>query len=188
MVIGTSTGGPRALHHVITSLSPKLKVPVLVVQHMPSGFTKSLAERLDSQSEIKVREAKEGDLIEPGVVLIAPGDFHMVVRQKIINGVKREIIGLTKNDKVQGVRPSVDVLLNSVVPIYGDSALGVILTGMGSDGSDGIKNLKLAGGTAIVEDESTCVVYGMPRSVVNQNLADFVFPIDKIAEGIAQNI
>jgi two-component system chemotaxis response regulator CheB len=188
VVIGTSTGGPRALHHVLTALPPGLKVPVLVVQHMPPGFTKSLAERLDSQSRIRIREAKEGDLIEPGLVLIAPGGFHMIVKQNKTNGVTREIIGLTMDEKVQGVRPSVDVLLNSVVPIYGENSLGVILTGMGSDGSEGIKNLKAAGGKVIVEDESTCVVYGMPRAVVNQNLADFIFPINKIAEGIMQNI
>lgn len=188
VVIGASTGGPRALHHVLTALPPGLKVPVLVVQHMPPGFTKSLARRLDDQSSIKIREAKEGDLIEPGVVLIAPGGYHMIVRQNKTSGVTRETIGLTTDDKVQGVRPSIDVLLNSVVPIYGQNALGVILTGMGSDGSEGIRNLKSAGGKVIVEDESTCVVYGMPRAVVSNNLADFIYPINKIAEGITQNI
>ncbi len=184
IVIGSSTGGPRALQQVIPLLPPTLAV--LVVQHMPPGFTKSLADRLNYQSRIKVREAKEGDVIEQGTVLIAPGDYHMTVKRQKMNGEFKEIIALTKGERVQGVRPSVDVLLKSVVPIYGERAVGVILTGMGSDGSEGIRNLKSAGGKVIAEDESTCVVYGMPKSVIEQKLADYVLPITKIAEGIAQ--
>lgn len=186
VIIGTSTGGPRALQQVIPLLPSNLNAPVLVVQHMPAGFTKSLAERLDSQSMIKVREAQDGDIVKPGIVLIAPGDYHMTVRQEEINGKTKEVIAIIKSEKVQGVRPSVDVLLNSVAQIYGDNSIGVILTGMGSDGTDGIRRLKLAGGRVIAEDESTCVVYGMPRSIVEQHLADYVLPIDKIAESIAQ--
>ncbi len=186
VIIGTSTGGPRALQQVIPLLPSNLGAPVLVVQHMPPGFTKSLAERLDSQSRIKVREAEDGDIVRPGIVLIAPGDYHMIVRQEEINGKTKEVIALNKNEKVQGVRPSVDVLLNSVAQIYGTNSIGVILTGMGSDGTDGIRKLKLAGGKVIAEDESTCVVYGMPRSVIEQRLADYVLPINKIAQSIAQ--
>ncbi len=186
VIIGTSTGGPRALQQVIPLLPSNLNAPVLVVQHMPAGFTKSLAERLDSLSMIKVREAQDGDIVKPGIVLIAPGDYHMTVRQEEINGKTKEVIALIKSEKVQGVRPSVDVLLNSVAQIYGESSIGVILTGMGSDGTDGIRRLKLAGGRVIAEDESTCVVYGMPRSIVEQHLADYVLPINKIAESIAQ--
>jgi two-component system chemotaxis response regulator CheB len=143
---------------------------------------------LNSQSRIKVREAREGDVVEPGVILIAPGDYHMIVKQQKMDGKTREVIALTKGKKVQGVRPSVDVLLNSAAPIYGPNSVGVILTGMGSDGFEGIRNLKLVGGKIIAEDESTCVVYGMPRSIIEQNLADYVFPINKIAEGISQII
>jgi two-component system chemotaxis response regulator CheB len=186
IIIGTSTGGPRALQQVIPLLPSNLNAPVLVVQHMPAGFTKSLAERLDSQSGIKVREARDGDIVRPGIVLIAPGDYHMIVRQEEINGKTKEVIALNKSEKVQGVRPSVDVLLNSVVRIYGANSIGVILTGMGSDGTDGIRRLKSAGGKVIAEDESTCVVYGMPRSIIEQRLADYVLPINKIAESIAQ--
>jgi len=186
VIIGTSTGGPRALQQVIPLLPVDLRVPVLVVQHMPAGFTKSLAERLNSQSMLKVREAAEGDIIQTGTVLIAPGDFHMIVKQQKINGELREVIGLTKGDRVQGVRPSVDVLLESVAQIYGQNSIGVILTGMGCDGSDGIKKLKLAGGKVIAEDESTCVVYGMPRSVIEQKLADYILPIHKIAQSIME--
>lgn len=186
IVIGASTGGPRALQQVIPLLPSNLNAPVLVVQHMPPGFTKSLAERLNAQSPIKVREAMEGDILQSGIVYIAPGDFHMIIKQQKINGELKEVIALTKTEKVQGVRPSVDVLLNSVTPIFGQNSLGVILTGMGSDGSDGIRKLKLAGGRVIAEDESTCVVYGMPRSVIEQKLADYVLPINKIAQSIAQ--
>ncbi len=186
VIIGTSTGGPRALQRVIPLLPRYFNAPVLVVQHMPAGFTKSLAERLDSQSSIMVREAEDGDEVRPGIVLIAPGDYHMTVRQEEINGNTKEVIALIKSEKVQGVRPSVDVLLNSVAPIYGANSVGVILTGMGSDGTDGIRRLKSAGGRVIAEDESTCVVYGMPRSIVEQHLADYVLPINKIAESIAQ--
>lgn len=187
VVIGASTGGPRALQLVIPFLPPTLGAAVLVVQHMPPGFTKSLAERLDVQSLMRVREAKEGDIVEPGTIFIAPGDYHMEVKQQERNGNTVEVITLNKGERVQGVRPSVDVLLNSVAPIYGESALGVILTGMGSDGSAGIRNLKKSGGKVIAEDESTCVVYGMPRAIIEQKLADYILPIDRIAEGIKQN-
>jgi len=186
IIIGSSTGGPRALQQVIPLLPSNLQAPVLVVQHMPAGFTKSLAERLNSQSLMKVREAVDGDIIQTGTVLIAPGDFHMIVKQQKIDGELREVIGLTKGEKVQGVRPAVNVLLESAAPIYGQNSVGVILTGMGSDGSDGIRKLKLAGGKVIAEDESTCVVYGMPRSVIEQNMADYVLPIHKIAQSIAE--
>jgi len=186
IIIGSSTGGPRALQQVIPLLPSNLQAPVLVVQHMPAGFTKSLAERLNSQSMMRVREAVEGEIIKQGTVLIAPGDFHMIVKQQKIDGELCEVIALTKGDKVQGVRPSVDVLLESVASIYKENSVGVILTGMGSDGSDGIKKLKLAGGKVIAEDESTCVVYGMPRSVIEQNLADHVLPIHKIAQSIVE--
>lgn len=187
VVIGSSTGGPRALAQVIPLLPATLDAAVLVVQHMPSGFTKSLAERLNDQSLLRVREAKEGDIIEPGFVLIAPGDFHMTVKQQEIKGHTVETVSLNRGERVQGVRPSIDVLLNSVAPIYKNNSLGVILTGMGSDGSVGIRALKQEGGKVIAEDESTCVVYGMPKSIVDQKLADFVLPITKIAECIAQN-
>ncbi|HIH43566.1 MAG TPA: chemotaxis response regulator protein-glutamate methylesterase [Candidatus Methanoperedenaceae archaeon] len=187
VVIGTSTGGPRALHTIISRLPPTLNAAVLVVQHMPPGFTRSLADRLNCMSMLRVREAREGDLVVPGAILIAPGDYHMTVKRENKNGRSIEVIALNKGEKVQSVRPSVDVLLNSVIDIYGKNTLGVILTGMGSDGSEGIRKLKKAGGKVIAEHESTCVVYGMPRTIVEQKLADYVLPIEKIAEGITQN-
>lgn len=187
IVIGTSTGGPRALQQVIPLLPQTLDAAVLVVQHMPPGFTKSLADRLDKQSLIKVREAKEGDHVEPGTIFIAPGDYHMTVKQQKIDGKTVEVISLNRDEKVNGVRPSVDVLLNSVAQIYRKDALGVILTGMGSDGSKGIRKIKQAGGKVIAEDESTCVIYGMSRAIIEQKLADYILPINLIAEGIVQN-
>lgn len=186
VIIGSSTGGPRALQQVIPLLPSNLHAPVLIVQHMPPGFTKSLADRLNAQSMIKVREAMEGDILKSGTVYIAPGDYHMTVKQQMIRGELKEVIVLSKGEKVQGVRPSVDVLLNSITSIYGQNSIGVILTGMGTDGSDGIKKLKMAGGKVIAEDESTCVVYGMPRSVIEQKLADYILPIYRIAESISQ--
>ncbi|VVB89810.1 Chemotaxis response regulator protein-glutamate methylesterase/glutamine deamidase [uncultured archaeon] len=126
--------------------------------------------------------------MEPGIILIAPGDFHMEVKQRQKAGKTVEVVVLNKGERVQGVRPSVDVLLNSIAPIYGKNSLGVILTGMGSDGSTGIEKLKKAGGKVIAEDESTCVVYGMPRAVIEHKLADHILPITKIAEGIVENV
>jgi len=187
VVIGASTGGPRALQHIIPLLPSSFDASIIVVQHMPPGFTKSLAERLNMQSMIRVREAKDGDIIQPGVILIAPGDYHTVVKRQQQNGKTIEVITLNKGQKVQGVRPSIDVLLNSVASVYGSDALGVILTGMGSDGCVGSRNLKKAGGKVIAEDESSCVVFGMPRAIIEQNLADFILPINRIAEGIMQN-
>lgn len=187
VVIGTSTGGPRALQQVIPLLPQNLDAAVLVVQHMPQGFTKLLADRLDKQSLIKVREAKEGDRVEPGIVFVAPGDYHMTVKQQKIDGKTVEVISLNSDEKVNGVRPSVDVLLNSVAQIYRKDALGVILTGMGSDGSNGIRKIKEAGGKVIAEDESTCVIYGMSRAIIEQKLADYILPINLIAEGIVKN-
>ncbi|MFH1323195.1 MAG: chemotaxis response regulator protein-glutamate methylesterase [Methanobacteriota archaeon] len=187
VVIGTSTGGPRALQQVIPLLPQNLDAAVLVVQHMPPVFTKSLADRLDKQSLIKVREAKEGDHVEPGTIFVAPGDYHMTVKQQKIDGKTVEVISLNRDEKVNGVRPSVDVLLNSVAQIYRKDALGVILTGMGSDGSNGIRKIKQAGGKVIAEDESTCVIYGMSRAIIEQKLADYILPINLIAEGIVQN-
>jgi two-component system chemotaxis response regulator CheB len=188
VVIGTSTGGPRALQQVIPLLPHTLDAAILIVQHMPPGFTKSLADRLNQQSLMKVREAREGDRIESGIILIAPGDYHMTVKQQRIEGKTTEVISLNRDEKVHGVRPSVDVLLNSVAQIYNKDALCVILTGMGSDGALGIRKIKHAGGKVIAEHESTCVVYGMPRVIIEQNLADYILPIDRIAEGIVQII
>lgn len=177
VIIGSSTGGPNALQQVIPRLPGNLPAAVLVVQHMPPGFTASLANRLNDSSLLEVCEAKDGDLVQDGKVYIAPGGHHMVLRSKTI-------IGLNQNPPVHSVRPAVDVTMESAVNYYGPKIVGVILTGMGYDGSKGMAALKKAGGKTVAQDEETCVVYGMPRVVVEMGKADKVLPIQKIANEI----
>jgi len=179
VLIGSSTGGPRALNTVIPSLPADLRAAVLVVQHMPAGFTRSLAERLDNQSNLRVKEAEPGDRPEVGLVLLAPGGFHMTIDET-------GTIGLNKNPPVHGVRPAVDVTLASLVKKYGPAVISVILTGMGNDGTNGSALVHNAGGRVIAEDASTCVVYGMPRSVVEAGIVDEVVPLPEIARAITQ--
>ncbi len=181
VLIGSSTGGPRALNTVIPELPAGLPAAVLVVQHMPAGFTRSLAERLDSQSSLKVKEAEPGDRPEVGQVLVAPGGYHMTVDET-------GTIGLNKNPPVHGVRPAIDVTLASLVKKYGPSVISVILTGMGNDGTNGCALVHNAGGRVIAEDASTCVVYGMPRSVAEAGIVDEVTPLTDIARAIVQAV
>jgi len=151
----------------------------MIVQHMPAGFTHSLAERLDLISPLRVKEAEPGDRPEIGKVLMAPGGFHMMLNE---NGE----VALNQNPPVHGVRPAVDVTMASVVKYFGAATVGVILTGMGNDGTNGCSLIHNAGGRVIAEAESTCVVYGMPRSVVESRLADEIAPIGEIAQRIVQ--
>lgn len=179
VVIGCSTGGPGALHQIIPRLPVDLPAGVLVVQHMPAGFTRSLANRLDEISTIAVKEAEEGDRVVGGRVLIAPGGFHMVADHE-------GRVHLNQEPAQHGVRPAVDRTFEAVVPIWGNRMIGVILTGMGYDGAKGMVNLKRAGGKTITEDASTCVVYGMPKVVVEMGAADQVLPIHEISEAIVR--
>ncbi len=179
LVIGSSTGGPKALAELIPELPSDLPVPVLIVQHMPSGFTKSFAERLNNTSSLNVKEAEAGDVLEVGTILLAPGDQHMVVTSS-------GRIALNQDPAVWGVRPSVDVTMNSVVSQYGGKTIGVVLTGMGSDGSRGAANIKKNGGAVAVEHESTCAIYGMPRCVVEMGNADSVLPLTEMADEIVR--
>ncbi|MFA6851225.1 MAG: chemotaxis response regulator protein-glutamate methylesterase, partial [Selenomonadaceae bacterium] len=177
VAIGTSTGGPRALQNVITKLPKNMPCGVVIVQHMPPGFTKSLAERLDTISQIAVKEAENQEIIEAGHVYIAPGNYHMVVQKKGMS----KIILLNQDPPLASHRPAVDVLFDSVAP-FGKEVVSVILTGMGADGSQGMKKIKAAGGYIIAEDESTAVVYGMPKAVVDLGIADKVLPLQHVAE------
>ena len=179
LVIGSSTGGPKALAELIPELPADLPVPVLLVQHMPSGFTKSFAERLNNTSSLLVKEAEAGDSLEVGTVLLAPGDYHMVLTSS-------GKIALNQDPPVWGVRPSVDVTMDSVVKHYGSKTIGVVLTGMGSDGSNGTANIKKNGGRVAVEHESTCAIYGMPRCVVEKGNADSVLPLPEMADEIVR--
>ena len=184
VAIGTSTGGPQALQSVVTRLPGNLPCGVVIVQHMPAGFTKSLAERLDSISAISVKEAENDEIIKPGQVYIAPGNYHMKVQPAAGAGKK---IVLTQEPPVGNHRPAVNVLFDSVAQ-FGSDLVSVIMTGMGSDGCEGMKKIKARGGYSIAQDESSCVVYGMPKAVVEAGLADEVRPLNQIAEAIVDAV
>jgi two-component system chemotaxis response regulator CheB len=179
-VIGTSTGGPPALQTIIPGLPQDLAAAVVVVQHMPPGFTRSLAERLDARSEVPVREAREGDAIEAGTVLIAPAGSHMKVRRR------GHAVRVVLDEEPRGSlhRPSVDILMASVAAVYGARSLGVILTGMGTDGVEGLRAIRAAGGRTLAESEETCVIYGMPKAAVEAGVVDRSVPLDRMAEEI----
>jgi two-component system, chemotaxis family, protein-glutamate methylesterase/glutaminase len=179
VLIGSSTGGPRALMQVIPNLPEDISAAILLVQHMPPGFTKSLAERLNMSSAIQVAEAKEGDELKKGVALMAPGDYHMILGDD-------EKIHLTQDPPLLGVRPSVDVMMKSAVAVYKKKILGVVLTGMGTDGTIGASVIKGAGGKILAQDEATSAVYGMPASVAQAGCVDKVLPLTEIAAEIAQ--
>ena len=177
IVIGSSTGGPPALTEVVGHLRPQPDVGVLIVQHMPAGFTAALSRRLDALSPQPVREATEGDTVAAGMVLVAPGDYHMVVGSD-------HRIRLTKDAAIHGVRPAVDVTLASVAETYGRNATVGILTGMGHDGADGCVAIDRAGGRVVVQDEETCVVYGMPRSAKELVPHATEAPLERIADAV----
>lgn len=186
VVIASSTGGPVALEKVVPKLDAGFPKPILVVQHMPPDFTKAFSESLDRKSRIAVREAKEGDGIVPGRVLIAPGGYHMKVKRI---SASEQRIRLEKSEPVCGVRPSADVLFASAASAYENmNVLAVVLTGMGKDGTDGVAALKeKTSCRCITQSERSCVVYGMPWSVCESGLSDGVFDIEEIAEQITLN-
>ena len=183
VVIGTSTGGPQALQAVVTRLPSNLPCGVVIVQHMPAGFTKSLAERLNSISEIAVKEAEQDEIIRPGQVYIAPGDYHLRIAPA---GVERKIV-LSQEARVGNLRPTVNYMFDSSAQ-FGRDVVSVIMTGMGADGCEGMKKIKATGGYSIAQDESSCVVYGMPKAVVDAGLADEIRPLNKIAEAIVEAV
>ncbi|MGE5397861.1 MAG: protein-glutamate methylesterase/protein-glutamine glutaminase [Chitinophagales bacterium] len=184
VLIGTSTGGPRALYEVIPQLPGDLAAAVLVVQHMPPGFTKSLAERLNSVSSLTVKEAENGEQIKPSYVYIAPGDYHMKVKRAVVASTNNLNINLTQEKAVSGHRPSVDVMIESVVSEFWSHMVGVIMTGMGQDGARGVMGIKSKGGKVIAQDQGTCIVYGMPKAVVQAGNADAVVGLGQIAKEI----
>lgn len=183
--IGTSTGGPRALQSIIPNIPQEINASIVVVQHMPREFTKSLANRLNSMSQINVKEAEDGEILEKGYCYIAPGDYHMTVIER--SGGKLHI-KLNHEEKVSGHRPSVDVMMDSVSKISGYKKLGIILTGMGGDGAKGIKKIRENKGFTIAQDEESCVVFGMPKVAINKGAIDKVLPLDKIVYEIITNV
>lgn len=179
--IGTSTGGPRALQQVITSLPKDIDAPLLVVQHMPAGFTKSLANRLDSLSQIRVKEAEDGEILQKGTAYIAPGGFHLEVKSL----GSTLAICLSQSPPRNGHRPSVDVMFESISTIKNYSKIAVIMTGMGSDGSKGLVEMKKNGIVkAIAESQDTSIVFGMPKAAIATNMVDEVANVENIAQSI----
>lgn len=177
VALGISTGGPLSLQKVIPQISQNIRIPIFIVQHMPPKFTKSLADRLNNMSAIRVKEAEDNDEVRGGTVYIAPGGYHLNLK-KI--GIGKTAITITEQPDNTLHRPSVDIMINSVVGVYGKQTLAVIMTGMGHDGSKAIKRLKNLGGHCLAQDEESCVVYGMPKAVVDAGNADVVAPLEKI--------
>jgi two-component system, chemotaxis family, protein-glutamate methylesterase/glutaminase len=182
--IGTSTGGPAALMQVFTHLPENFPSSVLVVQHMPEGFTKAFAERLDMMSKLHVKEAVDKDAILPGCGYVAPGNFHISIEEK--NNRRR--IRVLKGEKVSGHRPSIDVLFNSMAETMGRNSVAVIMTGMGKDGAEGIVRIKKAGGHTIAQNEETSIVYGMNRVAVEKGGILDIVPLSEIPKKIVEYI
>ena len=180
IAIATSTGGPKALQEVIPKLPYNINGTIVVVQHMPAGFTKSLAIRLNSISRIKVKEGEDNEKLKKGYCYIAPGDFHMNIYQQ----GNEFFIKLNKEEPISGLRPSADILMNSVSKLNGINKIGIVLTGMGSDGSKGISQIKNKGGYTMAQDEKTSIVFGMPRSAIDTGNIDLVLPLDKFGNEI----
>lgn len=180
VVIGSSTGGPRALQQIIPKLPNDLNGIILIVQHMPANFTASLADRLNMTSAANVSEAKDGENLILGNIYIAPGDYHMKIKEHRM-GYRVE---LNKDEKVKGLRPAVDVLMSSVSKDKKYKKMSIILTGMGNDGADGVKKMKRAGSYNIIQDEASCVIYGMPRAAYETKSIDEIVELDRISESI----
>ncbi len=185
VVIGISTGGPQALRALIPQLSANFPVPIAVVVHMPVGYTEMFAQRLDAVSPLHVLEAREGDLLRPGVVYLAPAGRHLTFERQG-DGTVRTHLDMRPYDTQH--RPSVDVLFRSAAEVYGGRVLGVVMTGMGSDGLAGSGYIKSRGGRILTEAESSCVVYGMPRVVDEASLSDGSYPLDEMAQRISESL
>ena len=184
VVIGTSTGGPRALQAILPNLPASFPVPILVVQHMPAAFTPTFARSLDQLCRLAVREAFEGAEARPGQVWIAPGDHHMTV-ERTASGCR---LHLDQGPKENSCRPAVDPLFRSVARVFGERALALVLTGMGSDGTEGARALRKAGARIVIQDEPSSVVWGMPGSVAIARLADQVLPQHEIASFLERSL
>jgi two-component system chemotaxis response regulator CheB len=183
IVIGISTGGPQGLKYLIPQLPEDFRIPIAIVLHIPAGFTEMYAARLDELSELKVMEAKEGDSLRPGLVLIAPGGRHLTFRRSTDGSVAAHV-DPQPFDTLH--TPSVDVLFESAAETFGDRVLGIVMTGMGSDGKQGAARIKARGGRIYTEAEETCVVYGMPAAVVEAGLSDKSIPLDRLAEAMLE--
>lgn len=184
VVIGASTGGPKAVLDVMQEIRGGLPASFLIVQHMPKGFTLSFAERISWQSGVKTKEAEDNDLVLADKAFVAPAGYHMALEEDD----EHLKIRLNQEALVNFVRPSVDVTMRSAVEIFGKDTIGVILTGMGKDGLEGCRRIKEKGGSVIIQNQETSVVWGMPKSVYEAGLADKVLPVSKIAEAVIKEI
>lgn len=184
VAIGTSTGGPNALAEVLPRIPSDFPVPIVVVQHMPPIFTRLLAERLASRSTIPIAEGSAGVVLSAGHAWIAPGNYHM----KVVRAGMNSRLDLNQGPQENSCRPAVDVLFRSVAAAYGANVLGVVMTGMGSDGVLGAQTIRDAGGSVIIQDEASCVVWGMPGLVHASGLADAVYPLDRLAAEITRRV
>ncbi|WP_243363359.1 protein-glutamate methylesterase/protein-glutamine glutaminase [Fundidesulfovibrio terrae] len=184
VAIGVSTGGPPAVQKVLSALPKDFPASIVIAQHMPAAFTGPFAKRLDGVCQVSVKEAETGDRLAPGKVFIAPGGKHL----KLIQKVSRVEIEITTDPADALYKPSANVLVGSAAEAVGKRALGVILTGMGSDGLEGVKILKQKGGRALAQSDSSCVVYGMPKAIVDAGLADEIVDIDEMAQAIMHGL
>ncbi|MBG0791064.1 MAG: chemotaxis response regulator protein-glutamate methylesterase [Desulfovibrionaceae bacterium] len=184
VAIGVSTGGPPVVQKILSSLPGDFPAGIVIAQHMPAAFTGPFAERLDGVSQLTVKEAKTGDVLKPGCAFVAPGGRHVILDQK----VSRIELVVTDDPPGELYKPSANVLISSVAKAVGRRGLGVILTGMGNDGCKGVRALKEKGGRALAQSDSTCVVYGMPKAIVEENLADEVVDLDDMASSIVSNL
>lgn len=185
VAIASSTGGPKALQSVIPRLPGNLKAPVVIVQHMPPGFTASLAERLDALSEINVKEAAEGDVLEAGHAYLAMGGKHL----NIVSNAGKATVHYSDEPNREGVKPCANYMYESLANSRYDEVVCVVMTGMGADGTKGIQNLKPAKNIYVIaQEESTCAVYGMPKSIVKAGVSDQIVPLEQIAQEIILNV
>lgn len=177
LLIGTSTGGPAALQTLLKGLDKPLKVPVVIVQHMPASFTKAFAERLDSISNLSIKEAEDGDKLKPGHAYVAPGAMQLTFKNN-------DTIEVRESDESVNYRPCVDITFNSAAEYFSHRALAVVLTGMGADGREGCRTLKTKKAEIWTQDEESCVIYGMPMSVEKAGLSDKVLPLNAFASNL----
>lgn len=184
VVIGASTGGPKAILEILREIPSNIDASFLIIQHMPKGFTKSFAQRISWYSNIKIKESEDGDLILVGAAYIARAGSHLVI-EKISQEKNRYCIRLDENPAIN-LRPSLDVTMNSVAEAFSGKIIGVVLTGMGKDGLEGTKKIKEKGGKIIVQDETSCVIYGMPKTIIDAGLADEVLPLGEIPKKIIE--
>ncbi len=183
IILAASTGGPPAISYLLSSFPKKVPCPIIIIQHMPSKFTKSFSRRLNSICEIEVKIAEKGEKLQNGIAYVAPGDYHLELENTFGTGI---YIALTKKRKELGVRPSANITMRTAAMIYKDATIGVILTGMGHDGTNGAKFIKRHFGTVIIESKKTCVVYGMPGAVFKSGYYDLVLNLEDIPRALIQ--